>query len=287
VKKFTEFFKGKGYYVLLFIGVIAIGAVAVLGAQQSSNQQKEDENIVDLNDTDNNIAAGESDTKLAENNPVSEGIVNKTDNSSKTTVTGNEDKASKASDALVAAAETAKVPEATKAQTSDATQAEEIATVETAGTTVQNEVPVANKLSFQAEDGLLWPVKGEILKNYSMDHTIFFETLMQYKCNPAVIIDAEVGAEVKAAADGIVSKIDADNEETGCTITMNIGDEYSVVYGQLDKDSVSLKVGDTVKEGTAIGTIADPTKYYSVEGSNLYFQVKEKDQSIDPTLLLR
>jgi murein DD-endopeptidase MepM/ murein hydrolase activator NlpD len=108
---------------------------------------------------------------------------------------------------------------------------------------------------------------------------------MQYKCNPAIIIDAEVGTEVKAAATGIVSSVEENNEETGCTVTMSIGDGYSVVYGQLD--NVELEVGDSVSEGDVLGTIDEPTKYYSVEGSNLYFKVMENEQTVNPMLLLR
>jgi murein DD-endopeptidase MepM/ murein hydrolase activator NlpD len=118
-----------------------------------------------------------------------------------------------------------------------------------------------------------------------MDHTIYFATLMQYKCNPAIIIDAEVGTEVKSAADGVITKIDATNEETGFTVTMEIGDGYSVVYGQLD--NVTLEVGDSVAKGDVIGTVSEPTKYYTVEGSNLYFQVMENGQTLNPMLLLR
>jgi murein DD-endopeptidase MepM/ murein hydrolase activator NlpD len=121
--------------------------------------------------------------------------------------------------------------------------------------------------------------------NYSMDHTIYFATLMQYKCNPAIIIDAEVGTEVKSAADGVITKIDATNEETGFTVTMEIGDGYSVVYGQLD--NVTFEVGDSVSKGDVIGTVSEPTKYYTVEGSNLYFQVMENGQTLNPMLLLR
>jgi len=285
--KFTEFFKGKGYYVLLFVGVIAIGAIAVLGSQLSSKQQNEKENIVDLND--NNIAAGEDDTEFAENNPVSEGIVNNASSSSDDTAA--KDTAAQASAAkndlieYEGYAEDATGGTGTK-QATDTAQAEEPEAIETSGTTVQADTaPVMDNLSFHAEDGLFWPVNGNVIMDYSMDHTIYFATLMQYKCNPAIIIDAEVGTEVKAAANGIVSDIDTENEETGITVTMNIGDGYSVVYGQLD--NVTLEEGACVNEGEIIGTIGEPTKYYSLEGSNLYFMVKYDDNTINPMLLLR
>ena len=299
-KKFTEFFKGKGYYVLLFIGVIAIAAVAVIGSQLSSNVTDEGPDYVDLNDTEDNITA-EENTQLAENNPVSEGIVNNANNSA-ADIAANDNAEQKAADSegqieyegyadgTAAGSEDAQAAESQSVKNSTDTQdveAEEASAVETSGTTVQADTTALNNLSFQADDDLLWPVDGNVIMNYSMDHTIYFATLMEYKCNPAIIIDAEVGTEVKAAADGIVSGIDADNEETGYTITMEIGDGYSVVYGQLNQDSASLEVGDSVKEGDVIATIAEPSKYYSIEGSNLYFQVMEDDQTVNPMLYLR
>jgi murein DD-endopeptidase MepM/ murein hydrolase activator NlpD len=181
------------------------------------------------------------------------------------------------------------IGESELAETSETTEVAEVEVpdaVETAGTTVQADIATAiGNLSFQKDNGLLWPVMGNVLMNYSMEHTIYHATLMQYKCNPAIIIDAEVGTEVKAAATGIVSDIETDNEETGLTVTMSIGDGYSLVYGQLD--NLSLAVGDSVNEGEVIGTVQEPTKYYTVEGSNLYFKVMENDQTVNPMLLLR
>lgn len=285
--KFTEFFKGKGYYVLLFIGVLAIGAVAVVGSQLSSDLQNEDY-YADLNDTDENIAAKE-DTKLAENNPVSDQIANpESDLSDVTNELGTSIEQAElegyGSDTTAAvdkaSSQDTKVAEGT-------TTKEETPAVATAGNEVKNEENLVKNLSFKADDGLSWPVQGDVIMNYSMDHTVYFATLMQYKVNPAIIISAAEGTVVKAAADGVVTAIDEENAETGYTITMSIGDKYSVVYGQLKADSVALSVGDSVSKGDTIGTIAKPSKYYSVEGSNLYFQVMEDDQTVNPMLLLR
>lgn len=142
----------------------------------------------------------------------------------------------------------------------------------------------AKKYTFNEEKGLLWPVKGDVLMKYSMSKTIYFKTLAQYKYNPGLVIGAKEGAGVKAAASGRVVSVTKD-DELGQMVTMEIGDEYTVIYGQL-KD-VSVKKGDDVKEGQSIGKIAKPTKYYAEEGSNLYFQVKEGKETVDPMLLLR
>lgn len=144
--------------------------------------------------------------------------------------------------------------------------------------------PAAKKYTFNEEKGLLWPVKGDVLMKYSMSKTIYFKTLAQYKYNPGVIIAAKEGTEVKAAASGRVETIKKD-DELGQMVVMDIGDDYTVIYGQL-KD-VSVKKGDDVNEGETIGKIAKPTKYYAEEGSNLFLQVKEGKETVDPLLLLR
>lgn len=137
----------------------------------------------------------------------------------------------------------------------------------------------APELHFSAESVLGWPLQGDVILNYSMDQTVFFPTLEQYKYNPAIIIAGKVNDPVKAAATGKITDISA-NEETGMTVTMDLGDGYSAVYGQLKE--VLYKEGAIVEAGNAIGYIAEPTKYYSVEGSNLYFALKKDDEPADP-----
>lgn len=145
-------------------------------------------------------------------------------------------------------------------------------------------VSAEDKLHFDQETGLLWPVEGDVLIEYSADKVVFFPTLSQYKTNPAMIIGSEVGESVKASAAGIVKSINK-SDETGRTVTIAIGDDFQVIYGQL-KD-VTVEEGDSVSEGQVIGKIAKPTKYYSVEGANLYYQVKQKDETVNPLVFLR
>ena len=47
-------------------------------------------------------------------------------------------------------------------------------------------------ISFSENDQLLWPVEGVLLMNYSMDKTIYFSTLDQFKYNPALVIEGKV-----------------------------------------------------------------------------------------------
>lgn len=137
----------------------------------------------------------------------------------------------------------------------------------------------ANALHFDPEDGMLWPMEGNVILNYSMDSTIYFATLDQYKYNPAVIIAGEVNNKVYSVAKGKVIGL-SNNEETGCTMTVDLGDGYRAIYGQLKEPNFA--VGDYVESGHVLGYVAEPTKYYSVEGSNLYFALQKDGQPVDP-----
>lgn len=134
-------------------------------------------------------------------------------------------------------------------------------------------------LSFGANASMRWPVQGNVILNYSMDKTVFFSTLQQYKYNPAIVVSSPVNTPVVAARKGVVEEIRLD-DETGTTVVMNIGDGYRVSYGQLG--SLKVAKGDVVEAGEVIGAVAAPTKYYSVEGSNLYLKLEKDGSCVNP-----
>lgn len=134
-------------------------------------------------------------------------------------------------------------------------------------------------LDFQEEEGLVWPIVGDVLINYSMDRTIFFPTLEQYKYNPAIVIAAAQGETISAAADGRVTSVSYD-PTIGNTVVMDLGNGYELTYGQLE--NITVSEGSYVNVGDGIGTVAAPTKYYSIEGTNVYFKLTKDGEPINP-----
>ena len=132
---------------------------------------------------------------------------------------------------------------------------------------------------FGEESILEWPASGAVIMGYSMDQTVFFQTLEQYKYNPALIVAGETGETIGASAAGIVTNIEQ-TAQTGTTVTLDMGNGYTAVYGQLKE--VPVSVGDYVGAGETIGYLSEPTKYYSVEGPNLYFEVLKDGEPVDP-----
>lgn len=140
------------------------------------------------------------------------------------------------------------------------------------------------ELSFSEEEQLLWPVVGNVLINYSMESPVYFATLKQYKYHPAIVIQAEAGQNITAAARGKVSKIEK-TEELGNVITMELGNGYEIIYGQLT--NMQVKEGDMVEKGDYIADVAPATKYYSVEGDNVYFALKKDGAAVNPMTKLQ
>ena len=132
---------------------------------------------------------------------------------------------------------------------------------------------------FSEDSVLTWPASGAVIMGYSMDQTVFFQTLEQYKYNPAMIIGGEVGETINVSAAGIVTNIE-ETAQTGTTVSLDMGNGYTAVYGQLT--DVPLAVGDYVNAGEMVGNLNEPTKYYSIEGPNLYFQILKDGTPVDP-----
>lgn len=137
----------------------------------------------------------------------------------------------------------------------------------------------APALSFSQEEGLAWPIVGKVLINYSMDKTVYFPTLEQYKYNPAIMIAATEGENISAAADGRVNSVFHDAQFGNC-ISVDLGDGFELTYGQLG--NISFKEGDYMQAGDIIGTVASPTKYFSKEGPNVYFKLTKDGEPCDP-----
>ncbi len=140
------------------------------------------------------------------------------------------------------------------------------------------------ELHFAESDGLLRPLEGEALIPFSMDGGVYFSTLDVYKYNPALMLAAQEGTSILACAAGRVIDIYED-AEIGQAVTMDLGDGYQLTYGQLKGLNVALN--SYVNAGDMIGSVAAPTKYYCVEGANLYLKLTQNGTPVDPELLFR
>ena len=134
-------------------------------------------------------------------------------------------------------------------------------------------------LQFGEAGTLTWPIAGSILREYSMDHTIYHATLEQYKVSPGILIQGEPGETVVSPAVGQITEVGY-NEEIGNYVVLNLGSGYEAIIGQLD--NIAVTQSQYVTAGTPLGVVAQPTKYASVEGPNVYFRLNKDGVAIDP-----
>lgn len=271
-KNLSAFFKEKGFAIL--VGVCALAVIAMAGVFYlgKDKDQKPNNQYVDLNEP---VQEEELADQGTEDDAVKTGTEDAKAENFGNTVPEIDPSLNNDMDADVDI-----VANLEEEPAEDETNSNE--TVKADSKAVESKVE--NVLEFSPDTMLEWPVEGNIILDYSMDNTIYFATLDQYKCNPAILIQAAVNTEVVSSARGEVTSIE-NSEETGTTVVVDLGSGYQLVYGQLKE--VQVEVGDTVEAMDTIGYLNEPTKYYVLEGSNLYFQVLKDGAPVDPMSLLK
>lgn len=173
--------------------------------------------------------------------------------------------------------EETKVREEVKKETQAPAKKSEAEEVEPAGAGM--DAASALVLNFAQTQSMMWPVEGNVLLDYNMDSTIYFPTLEQYKCNPGIVIQGEVSQPVAAPANARVLETGV-NEEIGNYLILDLGDEYSLICGQLKE--VQAVPGEYLEKGQVMGYVAEPTKYYTLEGPNVFVELRKGEQAMDP-----
>ncbi len=257
---FLQKLKDNAFYVALGLGLLAILAVVAVYTMGRRGTEVA-ENDLDLNQASDYTAITTEDKKIEETNAKT---ANQKGSADRTTAT-TEDK--KTTQEVTTEAVTEQVTEST-----ESVNAEQIPVTTDVG-----------ELDFTSDKTLTWPVNGDVILPYSMETTVHFKTLDQYQCNPGMLIAAGNGTTVKNAYLGKVTKVTSDNMY-GNLVTLYIGNDYSIVYGQLD--TIYVKEGDYVKAGESIGTIGNPTDSFTEEGSHLFFQMLEGEKAIDPMMFI-
>lgn len=298
--------------IMLASSVLVLTALTVTGVFVRSNRQTEEENnVVDFSviesGTEENaeiISDEETDTLFTEAGTddldydpyfqeANSGHVENTDLTEKTETKKNtesetedgkeEDALEEDSEAGMFDEEKETVAEKGKKSNTKESNTKESNTKETMTTEEEDTEAIATSvqpvLDFTEEDTLVWPIVGDILINYSMDKTVYFPTLQQYKYNPAIVISATEGESITAAADGKVISV-AYDPQLGNTVVMDLGNDYELTYGQLE--NVTVTEGSYVAAGDFIGNVAAPTKYYSTEGANVYFKLTKSGEPVNP-----
>lgn len=297
MNKFRGFLRTKGFYVALGTGIVAFVAMLVVYNYSVTNEEIDSKSAIDLNQpveseesiedsgleqvqdektSDSNDVAGATDAdKEAVENQV---VTKETDTNTTEAVTDvNSDMAVAETDK-----ETAEDSEGMADETDEDSAV--LASSDATGVDFTEDTVLYTALEYNGEQNLVWPVTGNVILPYSMDTTVYYQTLDAYKCNPGILIEASEGDDVFAAYEGIISSIE-ETKEYGTVVTVTMGNGYEAKYGQLM--NVCVSEGDMVSVSQAIGEVAPVSSYFAEEGTNLYFQINKDDEPVNPMDLIQ
>lgn len=285
----------KERFLMVASSVLVLGSLTVTGLWLGKDNNQQDEGyVVDLSTIENNTATGfaqDGDTQLAENISKEASLADDLDYDPSFQETNSQKVENPDQSESESMSEGA---EENMSQQDESSEKEEGSTDQASGAAGQNEAEdeestqkdtpalstaMQPALTFSDSDTLVWPIVGNILINYSMDKTVYFPTLQQYKYNPAIIIQANEGDLITAASAGKVISVFSD-PQIGNAVTMELGGGYEVTYGQLA--NILVSEGSYVAAGDIIAEVAAPTRYYSVEGTNVYFKLTKDGEPVNP-----
>lgn len=260
-KKWKNVLKNKVFLTAVLSCLIVVTAVSAAMVYGNNRKSTNENPMADLNQTkawtsEETIHEAVAETDVGEETPSEDGV-------------GEE---------VLANGETEALP-----QESEEITSEENKTEDAVGEADSNNVTAVN-LTFAEGSTMQWPIQGNVLMDFSMDHTVYFATLDQYKVNPAVLLQGEPGTPVLSPANAQVASIGED-EEIGTYMILELGNGFQAKLGNLT--DVAVTEGQYVEQGTAIANLSEPTKYYTVEGPNLYFEVTSGETPVDPFLYLQ
>ena len=269
-KKLSTILKEKAFLILLLVSILCVAGIAAINFTKEEKQE-DNQLFVDR----------EESTKELETTTVTNAMETQTQETPSESMQVAADETAGIGDALLAEGESgyfeSNLMDATDEPITESTE-ETVGVAQESVATEAVDGP-ALQLNFNEDSKLKWPIEGNVILDYSMNATVYFYTLKQYKYNPAILIQGEVNTPVVAAADGIVTEISS-NEEIGDYVVMTLGNDYQLVYGQLK--ALEVAEGDSVEKGQLLGYISEPTKYYVVEGSNLYLELLNGTEPVDP-----
>lgn len=142
---------------------------------------------------------------------------------------------------------------------------------------VSTTVPIEKNKPFSGEFAM--PMGNDIIKDYSNGEMVESKTMGDWRVHNGVDFSGSAGNEVKAVADGTVTKV-YDDSFWGTVVEIDHGNGMTARYCGLRNNSV-LQEGAEVKKLDKIGTLGHIPVEISDE-DHLHFEVLIDGENVDP-----
>lgn len=154
------------------------------------------------------------------------------------------------------------------------------------GTTATEKTPDDKQSSSNtpASNVIVWssPVEGGIVKEYSVDVPVYSLTMEDWRIHTGIDIGADAGADVLAAADGVITDVRYD-PMMGQTVVIDHGSGYTTIYQNMQTTVPDgIAVGAAVRGGQKIGSVGDTALIEISDSPHLHFAVTANGKYVSP-----
>lgn len=135
-------------------------------------------------------------------------------------------------------------------------------------------------VSLWGADIYTWPVKGEIVSDFSLEVLAYDQTMGDWRVHEGLDIAAALGTSVKAVNAGTVSAVYED-DLMGTVVVLSHKDGLESVYANLAAEPV-VEVGDEVTTGAVLGMVGDTAIAEVGKPAHLHFEMQKEGAKVDP-----
>ncbi|MDO8685273.1 MAG: peptidoglycan DD-metalloendopeptidase family protein [Clostridiales bacterium] len=309
-RSFGEFFERRGFYFILILCVLIVGATAIYITSQNVNMPEEDYGADKfLPDEYSNIPEDDlSDGGLSYDGDT--GVIGE-EGDQAGPLTVPDEKAGLAGegdgDAVAAGAGTGALVDQGAANNASGTGANAsginnsgagagtgTVAVNTGGSSGTSAVTPAKGTKTGTPAGstkkditatptlqkFIFPVYGEYSFEYAVNKLVYSKTLEEWRTHSGVDIASDRGTPVKVVADGVVSEIKND-PRYGILVIITHTTSVSSVYANLAGDDMVVP-NQKVKQGDIIGSVGNTAAFESAEKPHLHFEVLKNGEPVNP-----
>lgn len=126
------------------------------------------------------------------------------------------------------------------------------------------------------------PVDGAISIDFSDSVPVFSQTMGDYRTHLGIDIEAELGTDVFAVADGTVTNVWDDPFMGTCISIEHSGNALSIYKNLNPVVEEGIVIGCEVKAGDVLGVVGESAMNEVAQEPHLHYELKVNDKHVDP-----
>lgn len=288
-KGILEFLNRKGFYLILILGILIVGATVVVLTKPNFKF------LNFLTNSEENFIPEDFEDYLADIGEEYPGIDENTDVDMSTDVDGGEGVDADLDidtdidvDVGQDGQELVVVNDKLGDESDKASEISEISNEDESSTFLaknDDETTSGMVTQIQVENpDFIMPIYGDIICDFAIDKLVYSKTLEDWRVHCGIDIAATRGTAVKAVANGVI--LDMKNDpKLGNTIIIDHENGFRTVYSNLASIDMVLP-NQIIAQGETIGSVGDTATFEIVQEPHLHFEVLRGDVLVDPKLYL-